>query len=59
MFPLYIASSIESRDQNKMDNRELDLAIPDHETRPLSPVDGDGHDAEEGDASEVPVLTPE
>ena len=54
-FSLSITSSFESRDQHKMDNRELDLAIP--ETRPLSQVDGDGQDAEEGDASKVPILT--
>lgn len=36
-----------------MDNRELDLAIPESRRTRLQ-VDGDGQDAEEEDESEVP-----
>ena len=40
-----------------MDNRELDLAIP--ETRIQSQADGVGLNAEEGDVSLLPPLTVE
>ena len=41
-----------------MDNRELDLVVPEARTRP-SQADGDGVDVEDEDELELPRLTVE
>ena len=39
-----------------MDNRELDLVVPEARTRP-SQADGDGVDVEDEDESEMPYIS--